>query len=898
MAAATHLVSRRSSTRTRKAMVPWENNTVTVSVNSSPTASPPKCLMTPSPSKRALTRKDISTKIDAASERRKSYSMQKSERCRVHVQKVRDVSRASKEGFNVLLEMRRAELDRALEEASRRRMDMRQNCVGQANEGEALLIGSPRKGPADSKEKPKRRGKRASDEFRSEDENHSSAAPKRIAKQYSPRRRLFHEHPTATPVKFSPAKNMGTFKRDSLNDEENASRTTCKAQRKLFSEPSALVSRAIDSNCEADNTDGLINTKDEEIARLAAVRIFLNSSGVGSSTVQEFDHMTKTLRSKKTNLNALRALRVLECKNDDGEITPAAARVLLSAFMVSRFSEHVLDPRRDALDMNVLRCSRWMICALHHGKTLDSIRRAWTLWRACFAEWKSRDAEKIICAMIQDAVATEALRDSIIAKHMSEEEYQQWNVELDGKLQKIQEAVKRIGGDEAVTRLQSAVSGAKLSLNEGLVHEMMLDVNGLVEKLDNTKSREPEFQELERALRDELGSQPTVFTSMRKIECEIKNDLETISGQVVNIEPIRSVHDIDKLQELIREAGAYIKTLHEPIEDSNIDMWLCGAMEEIAFNPATVLMGLRRKVFQLRQRVSKANILALAPTIQINGVQYESSRFQEKLKNGLIHPELPNTRQWLAACISTMSSIDEQGIRRGKHSSCEMFLKHCIIEVVDSSDSFALAPVPEVLRLDVERIVGLQNDLQRATLLACLHHLCQGFIRRKTSHVGGSAVSWLNLTGVAQKLKALEFGEVTEVEQALVQCVSSSLESVHVNLSDSENQAVRDWVRASVRDGDALYGVLRRRLGRRFREAVLSGGGGGELRIQELEACGFRRAGGGAEVAAEIISSATALVRHTWAVHSSRLRDTMNVVVSDMNEAAMDNNAESEPDEF
>lgn len=68
---------RRSSARARTRMVPWENNTVTVSVNSSPTASPPKCLTTPSPSKRALTRKDISTKIDAATERRKSYSMQK-----------------------------------------------------------------------------------------------------------------------------------------------------------------------------------------------------------------------------------------------------------------------------------------------------------------------------------------------------------------------------------------------------------------------------------------------------------------------------------------------------------------------------------------------------------------------------------------------------------------------------------------------------------------------------------------------------------------------------------------------------------------------------------------------------------------------------------------------------
>uniref|UniRef100_A0A7S2ZTB7 Uncharacterized protein n=1 Tax=Rhodosorus marinus TaxID=101924 RepID=A0A7S2ZTB7_9RHOD len=666
----------------------------------------------------------------------------------------------------------------------------------------------------------------------------------------------------------------------SVNNEENASRTACKAQRKLFSDPPAVVS-ADDSNRDADITGEPMDAEGAEFARLAAVRIFLNSSGVGSRTVQEFDHMTTTLRSKKTILNALRTLRVLECKNDDG-ITPAAARVLLSAFMVSRFSEHVLDPRRDALDMNVLRCSRWMICALYHGKTLDSIRRAWTVWSACFTEWKSRDAEKIIRAMIQDAVATEALRDSIIAKHMSEEEYQQWNVELDGKLQKIQEAVKRIGGDAAVARLQSAVSGAKLSLNEGLVHEMMLDVNGLVEKLDNGKSREREFQELERTLRDELGSQPTLFASMRKIEGEIKNDLETISGQVVNIEPIRSIHDIDKLQQLVREASAYIKTLHEPIEDSNIDMWLSGALEEIAFNPATVVMGLRRKVFQLRQRVSKANILALAPTIQINGVQYESSRFQEKLKNGEIDPELPNTKQWLASCIPSMSSIDEQGIRRGKHSSCERFLKHCIVEVVDSSDSFALSPVPEVLRLDVERIVGLQNDIQRATLLACLHHLCQGFIRRKTGHLTDSAVSSINLDGVAQKLKAIEFGEVTEVEQALVQCVSSSLESVQMSLSDSENQLVRDWVRASVRDGNALYGVLRRRLATRFREAVMSGGGGGELRIQELEACGFRRPGGGAEVATGVIRSATALVRHTWAVHSSRLRDTMNVVVSDM----------------
>lgn len=49
-------------------------------------------------------------------------------------------------------------------------------------------------------------------------------------------------------------------------------------------------------------------------------------------------------------------------------------------------------------------------------------------------------------------------------------------------------------------------------------------------------------------------------------------------------------------------------------------------------------------------------------------------------------------------------------------------------------------------------------------------------------------------------------------------------------------------------------------------------GGGGELRLMEMEGIGLRRMGGGAELGMEIIHRSNVLSRHTWAVHGGRIR--------------------------
>lgn len=311
--------------------------------------------------------------------------------------------------------------------------------------------------------------------------------------------------------------------------------------------------------------------------------------------------------------------------------------------------------------------------------------------------------------MIQDAVATESLRDSVSAKDMVEEEKVIWYEQLDGKILKITEAVRRIGGEVAVKRLHAAIAGAKMSLNEFLIHEIMLDVDGLLR--DGYKHTTPaniDTSSVEQILADELRSSPQILTTFNHIVREISNLLTAISSErklfapltgtktspswkqkqelftvvltlpihglvrvsrsetytAVEFEEINDELSTNTLRILLHTAVDLIKGLHEPAEDHNLESWRREADDRIELEPATVILELYKNVHGLRQRVAKATIRSLAPTVQINGVYWENTRFTEKLTNGEIDAALPNTTAWLLRTIDSLSSVDIQGPSR------------------------------------------------------------------------------------------------------------------------------------------------------------------------------------------------------------------------------------------
>ncbi|GJQ10261.1 hypothetical protein GpartN1_g2052.t1 [Galdieria partita] len=417
-------------------------------------------------------------------------------------------------------------------------------------------------------------------------------------------------------------------------------------------------------------------------------------------------------------------------------------------------------------------------------------------------------------------------------------------------------------------------------LNEVYAHEMMIDLATFLKKLETPRSYRQMLEIAKRAFRDHFQSllssaihgdgsnqQAMVKERFGDLVQSLKMKLFSLLPQKSNasIDSIRSnlesSFDMELIEQMLKHDAfsardmqgllsvvvSVLKNVQAPYQDEYVDrsmqVWL-EQLEEVekkigieglsaterTMHLISSMFSIVCEILDFIEETERSIIIAkmkiLAPIVQEHGPEWERARFEQKINQCIINEKLPATRTWLE---NSMRLIREQfvtlnlhAVTTGDKTALENVLGAALVYLIEQPHSLPIEEVPEVLRLDHERIFILQNDLQRLSLLSALDLILRRFMSDKT----GVPVAF-DLRSINVCLKDTNAG-LEDIETQLFMCVHDSLDNLEsegnadlISLTEQDKNFLRSMLRKAARLEDPVFSILKRRILESLRKQFL-----------------------------------------------------------------------------
>jgi len=600
------------------------------------------------------------------------------------------------------------------------------------------------------------------------------------------------------------------------------------------------------------------------------------------------------------------------------------AKLFLTSFVIASHPEHVLDHPDSGLEKSIADSARSLLKCLINNKEdpfscAMKARALWTKYRVQFDEWERNDRERLINGMIMDYVGLERLKygveernistdgssrqqkDSAILAHSPTKSSSIWSSQIERRQGRLKKALVRIGGREVLQRLEEALNStfssdgdeqgnnsevsmrentlskdkskdsnsvmAESLLNEVYAHEMMIDLDTFLRKLETPRSYQQMLEIAKRAFRDQFRDllNRALEEGAAKEQALMKErfgDLvQNLKMKLVSLLPQKSSADVDAVRSsleyafdmdliaqmlnhdafssrdvkgLIQVVVDVLKHIQAPYQDEYVEKrcqaWLTQIDQvEQKIKQQNSLAGERTMylisslfsivceildfIEETERSVIIAKVKILAPIVQEHGPEWERARFEEKIKHSLFDERLPITRSWLESSVRLMkeqfTTLNIQAVTTVGKSALENVIGAALVYLIEKPYSLPAEEIPEVLKLDHERNFNLQNDVQRLSLLAALDLILKRFMNDKI----GVPLS-CDLRSVNEVLKDNNTS-MKDMEEHLFMCVYEALDDLDSNevfLSDEEKDFLRRMLSKAARLEDPVFSILKRRI--------------------------------------------------------------------------------------
>jgi len=272
----------------------------------------------------------------------------------------------------------------------------------------------------------------------------------------------------------------------------------------------------------------------------------------------------------------------------------------------------------------------------------------------------------------------------------------------------------------SLSELMDASKGLKGLTNMALAHEIAVDKNFTLTKIQPENEMEKQIKEIMQKafwdlLKEQLESEPPVYTQALTLFTEIKAMLysillpqheklkEKIEG-ILDIEVIKQQIEAEVL-EFDKYAGyilGLMGILCAPVRDEQIE----------ALKQTTEIVPLFRGIMETLEmmKLDMANftIQTVRGTIEKESKDYERKKFQEFLDTQ--DDGLATTREWLVRHAPTQEEIDDP---KYKKLLGARILNEAYIEILEWDDYYHL---PETLVMDAKRIYALRDRVERTSV--------------------------------------------------------------------------------------------------------------------------------------------------------------------------------------
>lgn len=471
--------------------------------------------------------------------------------------------------------------------------------------------------------------------------------------------------------------------------------------------------------------------------RIAAAFSKFAACALGQELRSEKEHWslsyaatTKALRSKPV-LHAAQA--VVSVLSREMRKSP---RVFLSCFVLSQFPDVVLsisgeeEQRLKARADDLLMVVCMGVRGEHRILSPDMVHMTWKQYVEAFDAWRNIDAQRMMNGLIAHYVELHNLY-ATVSKGTSASE---WCPQIGEQQRMIREKIQKIGGSEALKRLDKAVENAiadameeeefkKVSRNAQnvrLAHELVMNEDFvLTSEEDDDETWAKKFD----VLRADLRKSPPDLRLMPALIAHARNSLMdvTLERHVRLRREISEALDPEGIvQELshdacdIREYQIYVlsllKRLCAPERDPEVE-----AVEETVSVGDVALFFQRafRLLGHMKLDLANFQLQVLRPYLRGNVADYERTKFNEMLESGQM--SLKRTKQWLK----------NSRVRLLCDPSCSPSLASAIVEdgimqLLRQGHSTDKSQCPETLLMDMERLERLRLEIRAVAMIAAI----------------------------------------------------------------------------------------------------------------------------------------------------------------------------------
>jgi T-complex protein 11 len=383
-----------------------------------------------------------------------------------------------------------------------------------------------------------------------------------------------------------------------------------------------------------------------------------------------------------------------------------------------------------------------------------------------------------------------------------------WEEKINAKQEQLRTAMGQLAGEHGVSRLEAAVAQTRQIPDERLAHELMVDPDAVLSNMKPLPVPNENWQRLRAELScNEPGGVQTseLFNRVSRIEQDL-NAMTSESFAPVDRSVAASEFCPSYAVEFVESAAAALQKSQAEASDASLCVWLDGAVRRLRSPNSTyvdsvvaVLRELTQRISDVRETVITARMHLLAPIVRQHGPAWERSRFGSRVVSGEIDAALPKTRRFLQCDAVTIPG-------HARH-----LLRTAIVTACASTVPITVDLVPEILWLDVPRLVALQNDIQRATLHGSLDVITRQFL----STLSAGAAAAYNYEHIRAALLDDSSRQI-DIQNALVVAVR------HAGLSPSpkDEMLLRGMIERVVKSDSPIFQLIFSRLVSRVRSLL------------------------------------------------------------------------------
>lgn len=587
---------------------------------------------------------------------------------------------------------------------------------------------------------------------------------------------------------------------------------------------------------------------------LARARVAMTQAGVLGPLLgtYKFADTTARLESDEAQHAADMVFRALGMRNLNRQQTrrdqmreKSECRILLSSLLLALHPDSVVEDKirhgtnngdcAASVDTIAVCAARRMLLCLQAG-TFRSIAAAWVKWRRVFSVWKKNDAENFLKAMIEDAVATEALRVAIdkkfsevenldgfrtsfgvenISADLHRQQHAIWVEQLLLKQEKIRDAVEKLKGSAGIQKLDAALAASRSINDEHLLHEIMVDLTGLLTKVEQSCALPDVVWEQLKA--DMFSGNP----GRSKLAARLAHISKALNSMVpgcftLSSDAVPGELDVEFAVSIVARVTEALGRCQAEAFDEVVRDWTDEAITRLRSSGTSfcdiivdVLRELTELVRQVQIAVLSFRIRHSAPVVQEYGSAWERSRFKGHTISGKFDPLLPRTRLLLAESLELLRARTpnvRQELASGAPAALHALMTQAILCLIGRLDICTEDDLPEFLHLDYVRIVTMQNDVQKCSFVGTVGNVARQFLYSK-----GVASSISNLREM-EELVDKEDTRLAQIQDSFVILIQDTLNKSGQVLSQEDTELLRSMVERTTRSGDKTFGLIHRRV--------------------------------------------------------------------------------------